>query len=899
MHRLYDPSTPSDQSSQIQALLQNVQKQIGWQGTFELLDSPKEDTNLYFFAALTLQSLIVTSWSYLSADDIQALRLRLLGWIKRFSGSNVIVARKLSQALGSFVLRAVPDHWKGFIPDVVAAFGQDADGIMLSLDFLGLIPNEVNRAELVTTKKVQLEQELRDTTQQVLAVLKNILTTETSPSYLQRAALSCLQNWLLYGIPQDSITEFMPIVIAHISIEESHDAAIEVMTEVIGLNGLKSTTQKILFENVLTCLVSDWAGRVISQAITEGDFLDTTFGGLVRLATTFGEAFADTMAESVTSNPSVAAFLEQMLTMTSTPGTFALDEDISEGTLSFWYLYSEAICDSDLMSSEQAELERGKVHLRRLVSVLQQKCKWPDINWTKDGKDRFGAFRREAGDVLVNVYYVLRQDLLRDVLTYLDTTLESTDYVDIEATLFCLRCVAEAVPLGENIYMPLFFSDMVGRIPRTATLRTRRTTLYVIGSYSDWLKEHAEYLVPSMNFLVQCLSEKSLATSAATSLKDVCDPSRHYLVKHIETLIGMYVSLETMELEDRVKVLEAISYVIQALSPPELMISPLSRVLSSTVTQLRGNIDREGTLANLLLLEACSRGIQPPNNEPYIVEANTAEEVAALKGSEPAQQLATAIAEVSNGVALMYGDDEQVSTALTSFLRTSIRISLSHLLSPSFEALFELVASGYSQRRFPCWLDLGAQLIVVAEQQHAAIAALTGHVTLESRAFSNLAEMERYPDTVHSLFNYYERVAVKSRRSLVQNEQEIMQLAVRGISMQERFSMKAAVNFLVAVMDENTQGYVKGILEAALRGITGQVPRSLLPMLSELLYRMVKRYPAEMPYILRQEMGNMDLGHASAASAQRFVEAVSGARSLTRVKEAVNAFAAAARGSFA
>jgi hypothetical protein len=52
----------------------------------------------------------------------------------------------------------------------------------------------------------------------------------------------------------------------------------------------------------------------------------------------------------------------------------------------------------------------------------------------------------------------------------------------VEATLHCVMCVQEAVPLENNSNLArLFGPEILGRLPTTGHDRVRRTTLGIIG----------------------------------------------------------------------------------------------------------------------------------------------------------------------------------------------------------------------------------------------------------------------------------------------------------------------------------------------------------------------------------------------------------------------------------
>ena len=87
----------------------------------------------------------------------------------------------------------------------------------------------------------------------------------------------------------------------------------------------------------------------------------------------------------------VQNFLRLLLAYTALPGYYGVDEDESEMTLSYWYLFQEALWNSDYgfdyaedgdEGQQAVERERDMMPVARavyteLVSVLRRKVVWP------------------------------------------------------------------------------------------------------------------------------------------------------------------------------------------------------------------------------------------------------------------------------------------------------------------------------------------------------------------------------------------------------------------------------------------------------------------------------------------------------------------------------------------
>lgn len=95
----------------------------------------------------------------------------------------------------------------------------------------------------------------------------------------------------------------------------------------------------------------------------------------------------------------IYTYLKLLLVYTSLPGFFGADEEESEMTLGFWYLFQEALWSSELdvpgedpdestlKKAEQDQWNVAKAVYSELVQVLRRKVMWPEKavlnSWTR------------------------------------------------------------------------------------------------------------------------------------------------------------------------------------------------------------------------------------------------------------------------------------------------------------------------------------------------------------------------------------------------------------------------------------------------------------------------------------------------------------------------------------
>ena len=146
--------------------------------------------------------------------------------------------------------------------------------------------------------------------------------------------------------------------------------------------------------------------------------MDEVGNTLCKLLAGIGDHATDYLAENIASNdkiepafvpvsvsisPSemptrgqlVQIFLRLLLSFTALPGYDGVDEDESEMTLGFWYLFQEALWNVDAPASEDGNRvdetrEKDMWTVARavyaeLVSALRRKVKWPGLKnrWAK------------------------------------------------------------------------------------------------------------------------------------------------------------------------------------------------------------------------------------------------------------------------------------------------------------------------------------------------------------------------------------------------------------------------------------------------------------------------------------------------------------------------------------
>ncbi|CAG8484811.1 9963_t:CDS:10, partial [Acaulospora colombiana] len=876
--QLYGGANAQFQKS-AQEYIQNFQKQeYAWELASQLLAS--QSINSQFIGAHTFQVKISRDWNTLTVEKKRWLRTELLGWIVRLSNGPGMVITKLCLSLTAYALQAVPDIWSNFIMDFFETLhsasiqnsGQPMFVELPVLEFLTVVPEEVLRADLVGERKAKVNQELIDATPRVLSTLKSLLSSHQAHQerdvQIKQKSLKCLQSWILYGVPFESLYPLIDDVINLFPIESTNDQATEVLVEFLSQPRITSY-QNTVCGKMLDCLTSEWAKTQIMTAVNDSN--EAPARNLCRLLTTFGDSFSDYIAIHFL-RQDVMVYLEMMLI---------------EMPLQFWYLLHESLVDSDVipvnggddsdgasssitLQEAQKIRETSIVVFRRLSEILRSKVQYPPDDewseWLKDVKERFKIYRRDVGDTLMNSYYILRNQMLAFLVDLAAMQLNAPGrdpslWQDLESTLFCLNSIAEAVDYKENVFLPrLFGPDVFEKLPTQGNYRLRNTALSLIGSYAEWLKNHPRQILFALNYIVPALGDSETAFTASLSFKEVCDICRDSLVNDIDGLMHIYVVVGPhIQPREKQKVIESIADVIQKL-PPEKMIAPLSVITDQIIQTLREVImlgkqvlvavksPSETVITHLEYLTCCCRGIQPPDDEVITLDENERD---SQNGEISISQsrLSGALSDISNIVAETWDQDDEV----IEFINTGVRTT-ANLLSIPFEVIISIVQISYLRSPHSCLLDTAAQVVTVFGSNNRYsndLRNMLGEITTITiqQYVRNQSVMEQYPDL------FLQKCPILLYTLPSELFSNIMKFSIAGLGLQERLALKSAVAFMSEFVGQHYEDerlskgiesvimtYGMEIMRELISGIGGRLPRSFVISLSHVLYKMTGRY---------------------------------------------------------
>ncbi|EAU87903.1 hypothetical protein CC1G_01550 [Coprinopsis cinerea okayama7 len=875
----HGPSTsttsPEDLKRLQQELFEMQKRPEAWGLVIPFLNH--DDQNVQFFGAHTAQVKIARDWDMFPNEHAEGLKdlLVQLTAHSAAAGRPNFILRKLFVAVTSLALKLAPGHpsrWPSWIISCVNQFSAVGVAPERIHQFLTIVAEEVGGADLLGPSKMQMQQSLLDATPMVVQAITASISQPKGavPISQVQSSLQTLQAWMTI-FPANDLVPFIPILISLLDPSEDNEQAFcvasETLQEVLSKSPLsEGAGSKALTEPLL--LWMDSVGSSVVKTMIDKGEVDEFAHSVCKLLVALGDHSAPYIAANIASPAPVTpdrsraqlvqTFLRLMLAYTGLPGYYGVDEEESELTLGFWYLFQEALWSTDYYFEENGDddsiqppsrkdpvqVEMANAVYSELVQVLRRKAAFPTppSGWSKDQLEKFNVYRRDIGDTLINAYYVLKDNMLS---YYIDDmvqrmAVESPNWQDIESNLHCIMSVQEAVDLDNAPQLArLFSSDVLGRLPTTGHNRLRRTTLSLIGSYSTWFPSYmkstsipvdSNLLMNVLNYVVTALSDQALCLQAATAFRNICDANRKALAPHISAFGQLHDNLDNIPDSERSKVLQSIASVIQALPPAE-MIPPVEVIVSPIVQKLVAAIQNSATLPEearsvvilqLEILSGVAKGLTRANEGLYSEDEDDPaikaelDKIKAAREDPRMHKLREDIFLSIGKIVEIWSTDAEISHALSDLFKsiTSLPSDMT-LLSLTAGPLLQLISVAAQRQLTATWLSLST--ILIAQLNPPSYSLLTKAVpgkdaeTTVANVLPILLQcgltmlggpgaMESNPDIVQEFFSCMDRVAqdfTKSFYALPPGMLDLlMQCAISALALQERYSLVSACNFM-------------------------------------------------------------------------------------------------------
>ncbi|XP_078316554.1 importin-13-like [Crassostrea virginica] len=848
-----------------------------WSFCWDLL-SPEKSVEVRFYGANTLYAKISRYWSEVPKDQYDNLRSRLMQKIMELCSGDKIVTTRLCVSLASLILHMTPEEWPDPVPQLISTFQSlpnvtEAQRCQVLLEVLRVLPEEFFSANLSQNKRLVLKTELNKSLSHVLPLLHSLLLPP-APVEVKRASLLCFSSWLDIGSVFSEAEDIILQTFQCLHNQDLFDTAVETLVNVFShpSNERYHNTMKKYLPCVLGLQDSFMKAR---------DSLDMDVCQRVgQIIISFAENNVSLLLQWVL-NPETREttinFINLILMCTSIPGHFPVDENFSNMFFTFWYLLQDGIQDSPAEQSKILHPMFCPIFLS-LIQTLLVKVQYPeeeDFNsWTKDEREEFRCYRQDIGDTMMYSYSILREPLLGYMCNTLNSSAENpkeTQWQLIEAIFYLFSSVAENVDLEEEVHIPSMLS-VLPKLPFN-NIKYISAALKMIGSYSEWINCHPEYLscvIPLILQGLQGLQNSEIAESATMSLKDVTAENLDHIQPYAPQILGTCqhaFQSGLLKTRDSMRLMHSVGQVLSVMRYEEIMqyltslLAPFMQELQDLVTQEPTTPVKASILSKLSILGSLFSSLDTERDRDEVkVKPKPTE-------PKPVAIILQQLAPIIQNLLSKWISDTGIVEGICNMFKHALKTLLDDfgLLSKD---VAEMLIQMYQVNPCPAILDLAKQLIIMHHEDPqlgvVVIALLASITSITLELFTK--GPQNYTDVIEAFMNLISQV-IKKSKAILTTELYVMQLsclfhsALQSLSLPEHQTVKATCSFLGEFLSAGESTPVikalvqeKGslLLDKILRLVGGEAARGLVENLSDIFLMLNKHYPENMPIWMNQ-----------------------------------------------
>ena len=355
-------------------------------------------------------------------------------------------------------------------------------------------------------------------------------------------------------------------------------------------------------------------------------------------------AFADAKLSQLAVNsqdPMTQQILNSLVQLLSCHGYPIPDEDeICAKALDFWNTFAEFVSDTDteLEGKRSTWLNSAIRYLKESTGRMWFKIRLPPPEvaekWDNEDRSCLKTLRRDFGDMLASVYLLVGQDALRELIQQTADAVEARAWIDLEATLFCIKSLGEVVSDRKEA------DDLLSTLVSSSTFSTltdenvevpifvQQIMIELVREFTSFFERQTRLLPSVLTFLFQAARNTKLGPLAARTISELSQSCRKSLAPDFTTFVEQYSRLTDLAIKDRV--LEALAALVQAMPSDEAQGQSLSMLItyveneaSQTLSLLQRGEAEEALaygLHTLRCLTNIARGIQSPEDDIIHVE---------------------------------------------------------------------------------------------------------------------------------------------------------------------------------------------------------------------------------------------------------------------------------------
>ncbi|KAL8985229.1 MAG: hypothetical protein Q9205_001008 [Flavoplaca limonia] len=611
-----------------------------------------EDTSVRFFGALTFTVKINCDWESLQEGEVGQLLHRLLTWLtfRIKSNEGPLVIKKLCTALVAYFLRSSAS-WERCLLHLICSLSE-AEAVNYELmmsEHYEIATRVVTSLEAPQLLTVIVHGNLGDFVQLVQTVMT--LPKHESTTVLVEESIKCLQAWVIFGHGawQDKsgqqemapLLALIPYTAPLLYDLEFFEVTADCWAEILGAFGQFFPPQSMAYLEAF--LISQNAQDLLSF-IVHGEY-ETDALAYSRLLLMYGEVKLSDLARQA-STTFGTVLIESLMQLLAYEGYAGVNDDICTPAMEFWQAYTEFLVDEIGTTDDQMEPWMGSArdYLLRVLERCWIKIRMPPENvyvqWTPEAKGDFKVFRTDVVDLLQSSYALLGASIFVKFADLALDALQKQEWLQLEATLFCLNALAESISddiVADATLSTLFSSELFAAMTNGAIdipSKTQQTAVNLIISFSSFFERHTQYLLSMLSFLFIAIRTPAVAAVAAKAILSTADSCRKTLVSEIDAFLDHLDNVlisEDLESGSQERVFGAIAAVIQAIPSEEQKIWSLSKLLAFVGREVDQCIEfaeyqapvgaEERGMRALRCLINIGKYMQEPDDSPIDLEA--------------------------------------------------------------------------------------------------------------------------------------------------------------------------------------------------------------------------------------------------------------------------------------
>ncbi|RKF77176.1 Uncharacterized protein C11G11.07 [Golovinomyces cichoracearum] len=788
--------------------LENFQKSTeAWQLSIDILKSQAEP-EVKLFAATTLRgkgkltNQITYDINQISSEALPSLRDQILELLKSYMIAARPIRVQLCVCMATLAIQMT--SWDNVLPTIVSVLGNDENSHVCILDFLKVLPEEVNEGRKINLTEDELKQRtaelLSKNTSSVAQLLVNYAQSTVEASHNPHL-INVITAWLC-EIPVSDIVNspLLDLIFAALQAAPAFEAATDclcvIFRETRDVDEYLPTIQVLLSRVVAL-------RPLIKQAEDQGDV--EVFKGLTRIFTEAGEAWVILIArEPSVFRPIVETILECCAR--------DLERDVIAFTFGFWY-------ELKLYLTLERYIEARMIYLdvyTQLFDIMLKQLEYPTpesnnevdlFDGDREAEEKFREFRHQMGDVLKDCCEIMGvTECLTKVLermkawmnTYGNQVSENSVpcWQKLEAPLFSMRAMGRMVDRDEDIILPQIMPILV-QIRFHEKLRF--ATIMVLGRYTEWTSNHPQLLESQFSYIVSSFEteSKEIVRAAAMSMKFFCSDCKHLLGDQVlnlqqffERTLPKLPSISQEELTEGVASVVAVQPPDQIFSLLKIYCGPLLGKLMSLANQAT-NYDEKLAIADHIQLITIFIQIVTPQVAP--------------EQENPAVKYCQEIFPILTAILKTFIDFSPICERISRNWRNMI-ISYRLAAAPLLPQMANELAHGFSVSKQGCFLWTTSAILreFSEDRENIDIQTVDAIYQFFETQSTNMLQMmsdlppKDLPDVIEDFYRLLADALLYYPQRLIRSSlfPPIFQAAIAALTLEQRDPLSATLHYI-------------------------------------------------------------------------------------------------------